>query len=65
MHAVKHALLFKVGDVLVHGGQAFQLHAAGDLLEGGGVTVAGHKRLEEVENLFLSTSNSHGEHYSE
>jgi hypothetical protein len=60
VHAVEQALFLEVGDVLVHGGQALQLHAARDLFKRRGVAVAGHERFEEVENLFLPSSDSHG-----
>jgi hypothetical protein len=44
----------------MHGCQALQPHAARNLLKGRGVAVAGYKSLKEVENLFLSSSDSHG-----
>lgn len=60
VRAVEHALFFEVGDVLVDGGQAFKAHAAGDFLEGGGISVAVHERIEEVEDFFLATGDGHG-----
>ena len=63
--AVEQALLFQVGNVLVHSGQAFQPHPARNLFKRWRVAVAGHKRLEEVENLFLPSGDSHGSCYSE
>ena len=59
MHAVQQPLLFQVGNVLMHGGQALQPHAARNLFKGRGVAVARYKRLQEVENLFLPSGNSH------
>ena len=60
VHTVEQPFFLEVGDVLVHGGQALEAHAARDLFEGGGVAVAGHKRLQKVDNLFLPTGDSHG-----
>ena len=65
VNTVQHPLLFEVGDVLVDGGQTLEPHAARDLFEGRRIAIAGHKRFEEVENFFLSPSDSHGRNYSE
>ena len=51
--------LFKVGNVLMHGCQALQPHAARNLLKRRGIAVASHERLQEIENLFLPTCDSH------
>jgi hypothetical protein len=59
MHAVEHALLFKIRDVLVDGGKALKPHAASDFLKGWGVSVAGHKRLKKIQNLFLPAGDGH------
>ena len=60
VNAVQHTLLLKVGDVLVNRGQALEPHAARNLFKRRRVAIAGDKRLEEVENLFLPSGNSHG-----
>ena len=59
MHAVKQPLLFEVGNVLMHGCQALEPHAARNLLKGRGVAVARYKRLQEIQNLFLPSGHCH------
>ena len=59
VHAVEHALLFKIGDVLVNGGQALETHAPRNLLKRRRVAVSGYKRLKEIDNLFLSSCDCH------
>src|ERR1700734_883626 len=60
MHPVQHPLLFQVGNVLVHGRQALQLHAPRNLFEGRRIAVTGHKRFQKIQNFFLSSSYGHG-----
>jgi hypothetical protein len=60
MHPVKKPLLFKVRYVFVDSCQAFEPHSARNLFKRRGIAIAEHKRLQEVENLFLPSSNSHG-----
>jgi hypothetical protein len=57
---IEEALLFKVGNVLVHGGQAFQPHSPGDLFERGGIAVAQHERTQKIDYFFLPSCDSHG-----
>jgi hypothetical protein len=60
VNAIEQSLSFQVGNVLVHGGQALEPHAAGNFLKRWGIPIAGHKRLQEVDDFFLPASNSHG-----
>ncbi len=59
MNAVEHPLLFKVGDVLVHGGQALEIHPAGDLFKRRRIAVASDKSFKEIDDFFLSACDSH------
>ncbi len=59
VHAVQHPLLFQVGDVLVHGGQALQAHAARNLFKRRRIAIAAYKRLQKIQNFLLSSCNGH------
>ena len=65
MCALKKAFLLQICDVFMHGGERAEAEAAGDLLVGGRVAVAGGEGGEKVEDLFLPTRNCHGLHFSE
>jgi hypothetical protein len=60
MYPVKKPFLFKVRYVFVDSCQTFEPHSARNLFKRRGIAIAEHKRLQEVENLFLPSSNSHG-----
>jgi hypothetical protein len=60
MGALEQALGLEVSDVLMDGGKRTKAKAGGDLLVGRGIAVAGGEAGEKVDNLFLSTRDSHG-----
>jgi hypothetical protein len=43
----------------MHRGQALQIHTSGNFLKRRGIAIAGDERFEEVDNLFLPSSDSH------